>query len=119
MTDESPHPPAPSPQEQARLAFETAVSEVTASVGDLMLQDLETKPLTTGEKYALCRSIGEECIQEQELFALLDKKPEVVGTWLLLLFFAVVVAVVHCCSLLLLLFYVLRVGRVLMLSAAC
>ena len=36
-------------------------------------------PLSSAEKYTLCRSIGEECIQDQELFNLLDKKPEIVA----------------------------------------
>ena len=31
--------------------------------------------LTLDEKYALCRSVGEECIQEEELRLLLEKKP--------------------------------------------
>ena len=31
--------------------------------------------LTLDEKYALCRSVAEECIQEQELRNLLEKKP--------------------------------------------
>lgn len=35
--------------------------------------------LTLDEKYALCRSIGEECVQEEELRALLDKKPNPVA----------------------------------------
>jgi hypothetical protein len=35
--------------------------------------------LTAEEKYALCRSIGEECIQEAELRALLAKKPNPVA----------------------------------------
>ncbi len=35
--------------------------------------------LTLDEKFALCRSLAEECIQEDELRALLDKKPNPVA----------------------------------------
>ena len=35
--------------------------------------------LTLDEKYALCRSLAEECIQENELLALLEKKPNPVA----------------------------------------
>ena len=35
--------------------------------------------LTLDEKYALCRSIAEECIQESELRNLLEKKPNPVA----------------------------------------
>lgn len=35
--------------------------------------------LTLDEKFALCRSIAEECIQEQELRRLLEKKPHIVA----------------------------------------
>lgn len=35
--------------------------------------------LTLEEKFALCRSIGEECIQEAELMRLLEKKPNPVA----------------------------------------
>ena len=31
--------------------------------------------LTLDERFELCRSVGEECIQEEELRNLLDKKP--------------------------------------------
>jgi tyrosyl-tRNA synthetase len=51
----------------------SAMQSVTASVDELILK--EDAELSSAEKYALCRSIGEECIQEQELFNLLDKKP--------------------------------------------
>ena len=68
----------PTKAEQAKIDFEAALAETTASVETLMLKD---GALSSGEKYALCRSIGEECIQEQELFNLLDKKPEIIGTW--------------------------------------
>ena len=35
--------------------------------------------LTVEEKYQLCRSVGEECIQETELRNLLEKKPNPVA----------------------------------------
>lgn len=35
--------------------------------------------LSPEEKFALCRSIGEECIQESELMNLLTKKPNPVA----------------------------------------
>jgi tyrosyl-tRNA synthetase len=35
--------------------------------------------LTLDEKFALCRSVGEECIQEAELRRLLEKKPHIVA----------------------------------------
>jgi tyrosyl-tRNA synthetase len=35
--------------------------------------------LTLEEKFALCRSVGEECIQESELLRLLEKKPNIVA----------------------------------------
>ena len=35
--------------------------------------------LTLDEKFALCRSIAEECIQEEELRRLLEKKPNPVA----------------------------------------
>ena len=68
----------PSKAELARAEFAAAIAATTASVEALMVGEGE---LTSGEKYALCRSIGEECIQEQELFNLLDKKPEIIGTY--------------------------------------
>ncbi len=68
----------PSKAELAQAEFAAAMAETTASVEALMMQE---DSLTSGEKYALCRSIGEECIQEQELFNLLDKKPEIIGTY--------------------------------------
>ena len=35
--------------------------------------------LTLDEKFALCRSVGEECVQEEELRRLLEKKPNPVA----------------------------------------
>ena len=35
--------------------------------------------LTLDDKFKLCRSIAEECIQESELRNLLDKKPNIVA----------------------------------------
>lgn len=35
--------------------------------------------LTLDEKFALCRSVGEECIQEEELRRMLEKKPHIVA----------------------------------------
>jgi hypothetical protein len=69
----------PSKAELAKAEFAAAIAETTATVEALMLKE---DALTSGEKYALCRSIGEECIQEQELFNLLDKKPEIIGTYI-------------------------------------
>lgn len=67
----------PSKADLAKAEFEAAIAEATASVEALMLKK---DALSSGEKYRLCRSIGEECVQEQELYNLLDKKPEVIGT---------------------------------------
>ena len=49
------------------VASEVAALDVSA--------EPEAKELTAEEKYELVRSIGEECIQEEELRNLLAKKP--------------------------------------------
>ena len=38
-----------------------------------------SRRLTLDEKFALCRSVGEECVQEEELRRLLEKKPNPVA----------------------------------------
>ena len=35
--------------------------------------------LTLDDKFALCRSVGEECVQDAELRRLLEKKPHIVA----------------------------------------
>ena len=40
---------------------------------------MPARRLTLDEKFALCRSVGEECIQEAELWRLLEKKPHIVA----------------------------------------
>lgn len=69
-------PKEPTKAELAKAEFEAALAECTAGIEELMRKE----SLSSAEKYKLCRSIGEECIQDQELFGLLDKKPEIVGT---------------------------------------
>ena len=79
MTDANAPSPPPNERtkaEQAAFEFETALKECTSGVEQLMSS---SGPLSSAEKYTLCRSIGEECIQDQELFNLLDKKPEIVA----------------------------------------
>ncbi|GAB4817355.1 hypothetical protein N2152v2_004401 [Parachlorella kessleri] len=53
------------------------VAAVTYKMQVLMAKKAEE--LTLDEKYALCRSLAEECIQENELRALLEKKPNPVA----------------------------------------
>lgn len=38
-----------------------------------------SKELTLEEKYELCRSVGEECIAEEELLNLLKNKKEIIA----------------------------------------
>eukprot|EP00884_Botryococcus_braunii_P006473 jgi/Botrbrau1/15827/Bobra.40_1s0013.1 len=49
-----------------------SVDDITEKLRELLHTDRE---LTLDEKYTLCRSVAEECIQEDELRNLLDKKP--------------------------------------------
>ncbi|KAK9807376.1 hypothetical protein WJX73_009080 [Symbiochloris irregularis] len=51
----------------------------TFSMDRLSLLATRDRELTLDEKYAICRSIGEECIQEEELRNLLAKKPNIVA----------------------------------------
>ncbi|KAI7840944.1 hypothetical protein COHA_005374 [Chlorella ohadii] len=64
-------------QQQQEQQVAAQVEQLTYS-----LQDLLKKPeaeLTLDEKFALCRSVGEECVQEEELRLLLEKKPNPVA----------------------------------------
>ncbi|PRW44958.1 tyrosine--tRNA ligase cytoplasmic [Chlorella sorokiniana] len=64
-------------QQQQEQQVAAQVEQLTYS-----LQDLLKKPeaeLTLDEKFALCRSVGEECVQEEELRRLLEKKPNPVA----------------------------------------
>eukprot|EP00890_Picochlorum_soloecismus_P005752 jgi/Picsp_1/6178/NSC_03532-R1_tyrosyl-trna synthetase len=54
---------------------QTSVDAVAASVEELMLKD----ELTLDEKFKICKSIGEECLQDSELRLLLEKKPNPVA----------------------------------------
>ncbi|PSC70338.1 tyrosine-tRNA cytoplasmic-like [Micractinium conductrix] len=59
-----------------------AADAVAQQFSMLQITELLKKPeteLTLEEKFALCRSVGEECIQEGELLRMLEKKPNIVA----------------------------------------
>ncbi|KAL4448296.1 hypothetical protein ABPG75_005515 [Micractinium tetrahymenae] len=67
------------PQQQAAAE---AAAEAVAQLSIREINELLKKPeaeLTLDEKFALCRSVGEECIQEAELRRMLEKKPHIVA----------------------------------------
>ncbi|KAI3426357.1 hypothetical protein D9Q98_008729 [Chlorella vulgaris] len=65
------------PQSQAAAAADSPeVEQITYDMRELLQKSGE---LTLDEKFALCRSVGEECIQEAELRRLLEKKPHIVA----------------------------------------
>lgn len=67
--------PSSSPRENGEAA-QAEVAAVTYKLSELLHKEGE---LTLDEKFALCRSVAEECIQDDELRRLLDKKPNPVA----------------------------------------
>lgn len=66
----SAHPPPPAACSSNRSA---------SSARPLPSLDCHARRLTLDDKFALCRSVGEECIQEEELRRMLEKKPHIVA----------------------------------------
>lgn len=64
---------AAQPEQPAVTAAE--VEQLAYKISELMAKD--DAELTLDEKFALCRSVGEECIQEDELRRMLEKKPHI------------------------------------------
>ncbi|EFN56220.1 hypothetical protein CHLNCDRAFT_30844 [Chlorella variabilis] len=65
------------PEQQVPAEASPDVEQITYKISELLKKpDAE---LTLDEKFALCRSVGEECIQEAELRRLLEKKPHIVA----------------------------------------
>jgi len=66
---------ADTPQAESSLAQEVKEKATVSDKKEEVAASSSSSGLTLDEKYALCRSVGEECVQEDELRKLLQAKP--------------------------------------------